>query len=217
MNNRFAVIGLGRFGLAVAESLRGRASLLVCDRNAALVDAVGDRFDHAIVCDTSDEAAFREAGLDSVGTAVVAIGADALEASILTTELLRQARVPRIVARANTAVHARVLRAVGAHETVNPEADMGARIAQRLVAPNLLEALEFGEDTEVAQLAVPRQLVGQTLETGGVRRTYGLTVLVVRRDGQTLNNPSAQLVLQSGDVLIVLGKPQDVRAFASLV
>jgi trk system potassium uptake protein TrkA len=149
--------------------------------------------------------------------AVVAIGAESMEASILTTALLRQIGVPRIVARSLSDLHARVLRAVGAHEVVSPEVEMGQRLAYRLSHPNVLDRVDLGDNTELAELEVPAQYVGKTLVEIDVRRRFDLTVVAIHRDGRIIANPPRDDVLSAGEVLVVIGSTDAVARFAAKV
>jgi trk system potassium uptake protein TrkA len=166
--------------------------------------------------DTTDEQALRELRLERVSCAVVAIGAQSMEASILTTALLRQMGVPRIVARALNELHARVLRAVGAHEVVSPEEEMGQRLARRLSEPNVLERLELGDDAELVELAAPESFIGRTLVDLNVRQEFGVTVVAVRRAGSVRASVGAVDRLEPGDVLVVIGDTEGTRRLAAL-
>lgn len=217
MAQQFAVIGLGTFGRNVALNLaRSGQPVLAIDRSEAEVAALAGELDAVICADASDEQTLREIGVHRMGCAVVAIGAESMEASILVTALLRQLGIPRIVARALTELHARVLHAVGAHEVVSPEAEMGLRLARRLAEPNVIARLELGEDAELAEITAPQSFVGKTLVELDVRRRYGVTVVALRRGGTTLANLGGQERLRDGDVLVTIGAPEAVRRIAAL-
>lgn len=217
MVGQFVVIGLGIFGRTVAVNLaRSGHSVLAVDLDQREVDRVAPELDSVVRADATDEQALRELRLERVSCAVVAIGAQAMEASILTTALLRQMGVPRIVARSLSELHARVLRAVGAHEVVSPEEEMGHRLARRLAEPNVLERLELGEDAELVELAAPESFIGQTLVDLKVRQRFGVTVVAVRRAGSVRASPGAGDRLEPGDVLVVIGDPEGASRLAAL-
>ena len=164
MVGQFVVIGLGMFGRNVALNLaRSGQAVLAIDLDQEEVDRLAPDLDSVIRADATDEEALRELRLERMSCAVVAIGAQSMEASILTTALLRQIGVPRIVARSLSELHARVLRAVGAHEVVSPEEEMGQRLARRLAEPSVLERLELGDDAQLAELAAPESFIGKSL------------------------------------------------------
>ncbi len=217
MPGEYAVIGAGQFGRAVALSLASKGqSVMVLDRRADILGGLQDEVDAVLVLDSTDEKALMEIGVQRVSTAIVAIGMDSLEASIMTTALLRQLGVPRIVARAINNLHARVLRAVGAHEVVDPEEEMGRRLAQRLMQPSIREQLELGNAT-LAEVQLPAQFVGKSLKDLDMRNKFGLSVVVVKRGDQVVANPSATEALQVGDILVLFGTHEAIEKLARLV
>lgn len=217
MNGEFVVIGLGIFGRNVALSLaRAGQSVMAIDRDPAELQTVADEIDAALCLDTTNEATLRDLGLERMSCAVVAIGNAAMEASILTTALLRQIGVQRIIARATSELHGRVLQAVGAHQVVNPEQEMGARVAQKLATPNVLERLELGDGVDVAEVEVPEALVGRSLIDLEIRRRFGITVAAVRRGGRIKATVTGEERLETGDVLVVIGTSQSITRLAAL-
>lgn len=217
MVGEFVVIGLGIFGRTVALNLaRSGQVVLAVDIDQDEVNRVAPELDSVIRADTTDEEALRELRLERMSCAVVAIGAQSMEASILTTALLRQIGVPRIVARSLSELHARVLRAVGAHEVVSPEEAMGARLARRLAEPNVLERIDLGDDAELAEIAAPESFTGKSLVELEVRRQFDITVVAIRRGGSVRANVPAGEKLRPGDVLVVIGEPEGIRRLATL-
>ena len=218
MVGEFVVIGLGMFGRMVATSLaREGQAVLAIDNNEDEVTRMAADLDAVVRADATDESALRELQLERMSCAVVAIGAESMEASILATALLRQIGVPRIVARSLSELHARVLRAVGAHEVVSPEVEMGQRLAYRLSHPNVLDRVELGANTELAELEVPAQYVGKTLVEIDVRRRFDITVVAIQRDGHIVANLRRDEKLGAGEVLVVIGSPDAVARFAAKV
>ncbi len=218
MVGEFVVIGLGMFGRMVATSLaREGQTVLAIDTNEDEVNRMATELDAVVRADATDEEALRNLRLDRVSCAVVAIGAESMEASILATALLRQIGVPRIVARSLSDLHARVLRAVGAHEVVSPEVEMGQRLAYRLSHPNVLDRVDLGDNIELAELEVPAQYVGKTLVELDVRRRFDITVVAIHRGDKIVANPSRDEALQAGETLMVIGSSSAVARFAAKV
>jgi trk system potassium uptake protein TrkA len=218
MVGEFVVIGLGMFGRMVASSLaREGQSVLAIDLNEEEVNRMAADLDSVVCADATDESSLRELRLERMTCAVVAIGAESMEASILATALLRQIGVPRIVARSLSDLHARVLRAVGAHEVVSPEVEMGQRLAHRLSHPNVLDRVSLSAHTELAELEVPAQYVGKTLVEIDVRRRFDITVIAIQRGGEVISNLRRDEVLRAGEVLVVIGSPDAIARFAAKV
>jgi trk system potassium uptake protein TrkA len=214
----FAVIGLGRFGRSLALSLSQYGqSVMAIDSREEVVKSVSSEVDNAVQADTSDEETLAELGLERMTCVVVAIGADSMEASILTTALLRQRGVTRIVARALNPLHSRVLLAVGANEIINPEGEMGERLARQLSAPNLLAQVGLEGEGSMAELDVPRAFVAQTLLETQVRDLYDVSVIAIRRRERVIVNPKAHERLEGDDRLIVFGRKDSIRKLSALV
>jgi trk system potassium uptake protein TrkA len=214
---QFVVIGLGIFGRNVALNLaRHGQAVLAIDIDQEEIDRLAPDLDSVVRADATDEEALRELRLERMSCAVVAIGAQSMEASILTTALLRQVGVPRIVARSLSELHERVLRAVGAHEVVSPEKEMGQRLARRLAEPGVLERLELGEDAQLAEIAAPESFIGRSLVELEVRRQFDVTVVAIRRGGSVRANVAPGDRLQQGDVLVVIGDPAGIHRLATL-
>jgi trk system potassium uptake protein TrkA len=217
MPGRFAVIGMGQFGKAVVRNLAERGqSVLAIDNHQDELDLVEEIVDSAVCADTTDETVLQDLQLARMTCVVVAIGAASMESSILTTALLKQLGVPRIVARSISDLHSRVLRAVGAHETINPEDEMGTRLARRLAEPNVLEQFDLGDAAQIAEIEAPQKFVGRTLVEIDVRNRYGVSVVAIKRQESVIANPAASTVLKTGDILVLLGGAPSIRALAAL-
>lgn len=133
----------------------------------------------------------------------------------MTTALLAQMGTPRIIARAASNLHARVLRQVGAHEVVDPEGQMGRRLAQRLSRPNVLDQFDLG-DAIIAEVQVPQSLSGQTLAEADLRNQYGVSVIAFQDEDEVDPNPGPQDTLDEEDVLVLLGSRESIDQIAAL-
>jgi trk system potassium uptake protein TrkA len=212
----FAVIGLGRFGRAVARSLvREGQAVLVIDHDPARLEALAGEVDATSRADTTDEQAMAALQLGRMACVVVTIGSRATEASVLTVAILRELRVPRIVARAFDERHARLLLAIGANEVLDPEDEIGTRLASRLVRPGVLDQIHFGDAT-VAEVEAPEAFVGSSLGELDLRKRLSLSVLAIQRGGQVTANPGAGATVESGDVLVLLGSEAAISRVAAL-
>ncbi|MFC0503620.1 potassium channel family protein [Micromonospora costi] len=210
-----AVVGLGRFGAHLAESLtRLGHEVMAIDRNAELVQRWSDRLDRVVQADSTEEDVLRQIGVPDLPRAVVAIGAS-VEASVLSVLALVEVGVPQIWARATSSKHARILSSVGAHHVIFPEAETGERVAH-LIVTRMLDFVEFGDDFAIAKVRVPQSLVGQALSQVRPIDRYGVRVLGAKPRGEPFRYASDSTVLQEGSVLVVEGSIAQVQGFAEL-
>lgn len=209
------VIGLGRFGSAVANQLQDLGhEVMGIERDEALVQAASGELTYVVQADATDEAAMRQLGVADVRHVVVAIG-DGVQASILATATLSDMGIPDIWAKALTEQHARILERVGAHHVVFPERDMGSRVAHR-VTGKMLEYVQIDESFAIVETRVPRHLEGRTLLESGIRADHGVNVVAVKHLGSTFTHPSPQTVLEAGSLVLVAGDVVNVERFAAL-
>ena len=209
---QYAVIGMGRFGTSVAMTLvNAGQEVLVVDSDEERIQKVAEHFTHAVVVDTTDEASFAALGIRNFDMVVVAIGHD-VQASVLTTLLLKEMGVRHIVAKAANALHGKMLEKVGADQVVFPERDMGQRVARSLVAPNILDLMALSDDDQIAELTLPTDWADKTIVELNIRRNFGVSVLGIHRGGKFLTSPGAETMLMAGDVLLVMGKKEAISA-----
>jgi trk system potassium uptake protein TrkA len=208
------VIGLGRFGGAVAETIAALGQdVLGIDENAERVQAWAERLTHVVQADSTEAETLRRIGVADFPRAIVAIGSD-VEASVLTVLALTELAVPEIWAKALSPKHGRILERTGAHRVVYPEADMGRRVAM-LVATNMLDLMEFADGTALGQTRVPEEAVGRTLGECTMRLGWGVQVVGVKRAGQAFAPAEPGTRLEAEDVLIVVGETRRIEAFAA--
>lgn len=209
------VIGLGRFGGAVAETLaRLGHDVLGVDEDAALVQSWGERLAHVVQANTADAETLRQLGIADFQHAVVGIGTD-IEASVLTTLALSELGVPDIWAKAISRNHGRILERTGAHHVVLPEATMGERVAH-LVTGKMIDFIEFDDGFSIVKARAPREAVGRTLAESALRTRYGITIVGVKRPGLDFAYARPETVIEPGDLLIVSGDTHAVERFAAM-
>ena len=208
------VIGLGRFGGQVADSLvRLGHEVLGIDEDARLVQKWADQLTHVVQADATDEQALRQLGVPDFGRAVVGIGTD-IEASVLTVLALHEVGLREIWAKAITAKHGKILRSVGANHVIYPEAEMGERVAH-LITGKMLDFIEFDDGFAIAKTRSPASAHNRTLAESGLRSAYGVTVVGVKRSGEDFTYAIPESVVQPGDLLIVAGRTDQVQRFAA--
>ncbi|MEL6348432.1 MAG: TrkA family potassium uptake protein [Myxococcota bacterium] len=213
------VIGLGQFGLALARALEENdVEVVAIDLQADRVALAAERTTEAVQLDAMDEEQLQRLAPASRDLAIVAIGDDSRESSIIVTALLRQMGAPRIIARATEPLHERILRLVGAHEVVNPERNFGERLAARLAYQGILGVLPIGEDLAVTEITAPPQLVGRSLRELELPRRFEVNIVAMRRrrgsGDSRLVMPRADELIEDGDVLLVISTPAAARALA---
>lgn len=209
------VIGLGRFGSAVAQSLaRMGHDVLGIDENATLVQSMADQLTHVVQADSTNVETLRQLGAAEIEHAVVGIGSD-VEASVLTVLALVELGVGTIWAKATNERHGRILERTGAHHVVYPEAGMGKRVAH-MVTGKMIDYIEFDDDYAIAKTRAPRQLAGKTLAASGVRTKFGVTVVGIKRPQQDFTHAQPDTVVHKDDVLVVSGHIEDVEKFAAI-
>lgn len=210
---QFAVIGLGRFGSSLARELvRLDYEVLGIDKCEAIINDMKEELTHAVVADATDEDALRALGVRNFDCAVVAIGDD-IQASVMAAILLKDLGVRQVIAKAITELHGKVLERIGVDRVVFPERDMGVRVAHQLASPNLLDYIGLSREYTIAELAVPKRLAGRTIRELDLRRRFGCSVVAINKRGGVVITPSPDDVVEEKDVMVVIGKNEQVEAF----
>ena len=209
------VIGLGRFGSAVANSLvRLGHDVLAIDESAEIVQHWSDRLTHVVQADSTNSDTLHRLGVHEFGRAVVAIGTD-IEASVLTVLALSELEVPDVWAKALSDKHGRILERTGAHHVVYPEAAMGERVAH-LVTGKMIDFIEFDDGFAIVKTKAPQEATGRTLAESALRSKYGVTVVGVKRPRTDFTYARPETLVETGDLLIVSGPTKLVEQFAAL-
>ncbi len=211
-----AVIGLGRFGSALAQELISSGhQVLGIDADERLVQAMAGELTHVVTADTTDEETLRELGLQDMDSAVVAIGAD-LEASILTVSLLLQMGVRQVWAKANSASHGRILEQLGVEHVIFPEREMGRRVAH-MVSGESLDYVHIDEDFVMVKTIVPEEFDGKTLAEARIRAEHNVTVVATSSGDGNYSPAFPETVLRHGDQIVLAGRTKDLAEFAQIV
>ncbi len=201
----FAVIGLGRFGSSLALTLAGRGYTVVgIDRDRALVQEFADELTQTVALDATDEDALRTIDIASFDTVVVAIGAD-FESNLMATVALKSLGVRHIVCKALSERQQAILLKVGADRVVLPEYEAGQRLAYSLTMPLLLDQLVLDANHAITELRTPGSFVGRSLRQVDLRGRFAITLLAIKRQEEFLISPSADVIMQEEDLLVVIG------------
>jgi len=214
---QFIVVGLGRFGTSVAETLYGLGNdVLAVDSDEEIVQNISERVTHAVQLDANDENSLRALGIGNFDVAIISIGSD-IQASILATLLVKDMGVKHIIAKANDALHAKVLYKIGANRVIFPERDMGVRVAHNLCSSSILDYIELSPDFSIAEIASPKEWENRNLRELNLRATYGINVVAIKRSNEIDVSPSPDEVIQPGDIIVAIGGTQELNSIESLV
>jgi trk system potassium uptake protein TrkA len=207
MKRQVAILGLGRFGVGLANTLLSMGyDVLAMDVDEKKVQAIAPTITRAVQADGTDEAVLKELGVDKFDVAIVAMGSD-IENSVLSTILLRKLGVRYVVGRADNDLHGSILEKIGADKVVYPEREMGTRVAHGLMLTQVLDYMPVAPAYGVAKVSPPNSFVGRTLSELGLGREgkWGIAVLMIHREREVIVTPDRMEVVRAEDTLILSG------------
>lgn len=209
---QFLVIGVGRFGSALATTLYDLGHEVVAiDTEEEAVESIMNSVTHTVIMDSTDEIALRKLGIGNFDTVVVAIGND-LESNILTTVAVKSMGAKYVVCKANSELSAKVLERVGADEVIRPEHDMGVRLAEQISTPSIVDAFKLGENHSVIEIEAQKRLCG-TLHDLNLTNRFGVQVIAVNRSGRTEVSPRAEYEIINDDKVVLIGSNDAIERF----
>lgn len=209
----YMVIGLGRFGSSLAVELCVQGNeVLGIDQSPELVQQYADRLTHAVCADANDPAVLKSLGAVNYDCAVVAMGDD-IASSVLITLSLKELGVPKVICKASSHAHQRVLEKVGADRVVFPEYEMGVKLAQGLSHSDILNYIELSNDYSIVEVELPALWRGKTIRELDVRAKLGVNIIAVRSgaDGTLNVAPGGDRLLADNDKLVVLGTDANIN------
>ncbi|MDD5259397.1 MAG: TrkA family potassium uptake protein [bacterium] len=223
---QFAVIGLGNFGRSVALSLAEKGGqVLAIDKDEERIQDISEKVTYAVKADASDEKVLKSLDIKNVDVAIVSVG-ESMETSIMVSLLLREMGVKMIVTKAISSLHGKVLRKIGVDRVIFPERDIGAKVAESLISPNIYEYIELSPDYSIVELVSPKSFAGKSLKSLDVRKQYKVTIIAIKRKTPEVNDsgetqfkedinvtPFPEDEIESGDVLVVVGADKDINKF----
>ncbi|KIL44718.1 potassium channel family protein [Jeotgalibacillus soli] len=217
MKKEFVVIGLGRFGGSIVRELIEQGmEVMAIDKFEDKIDEFANIATHAVMADSTDESVLRSLGIRNFDHVIVAIGDD-IQASILTTLMLKEIGVKKITVKAQNDYHEKVLKRIGADKVVHPERDMGKRIAHNIVSNNVLDYLELSDEHSIVEIVANDLLIGNTIIGLDIRAQYGINIVAIKRGDEIIVSPQATDEIQEGDILIVIGADSDINRFEKRV
>ncbi|WP_027359716.1 potassium channel family protein [Desulforegula conservatrix] len=215
---QFGVIGLGNFGYYLAVHLyRSGHEVMAIDKNQSLVQRIKDDVTRAIVADTTDLEAITATGIRDMDAVVVCIGS-ILGNSILTVLNLQEIGIKRIIAKALSDSHAKILQKIGVSEILFPERDQAISLAEKLHAPNMLDYLPFMEDYSIVQMAPPSSFLGKKLKDLDLINKYGIQVIAIKEliPERVHMIPTGHFMLKDSDIMIILGDNKSLEKMKKL-
>lgn len=228
MINKFAVIGLGKFGTSIARTLADRgAEVLAVDVDFAKVEQINDTVAFAVALDSTDIKSMRAQGIEGVDAAVIAIGDD-FESLLLTATILQDLKVKRIIARAGNQQQKLILQRLGITEVLSPEDEVGKTVAEMLLHPSMKRFLLLPDDYEIVEIHAPSKVINKSIRDIGLRERYNINLITIKRifdeaqNGHSLQVehivgvPNGDTILQASDIVILLGKTKDVDRFVAV-
>lgn len=212
----FVVIGLGRFGMAVASELSGLGhEVLAIDGNEENIQKMADQVTHAVTGDARDPAVLRALGVRNYDCAIVAVGDDVGNSALITLNL-KDLGVKQVICKAQSHVHRKVLEKIGADRVVFPEHEMGIKLAQSLSSSNILNFIELSDDYGIVEIAAPKTWRGHSLKELDVRARFKVNVIAVRNSQGINVAPGGDYVLSASDVVVALGRTEDTNLLHDL-
>ncbi len=225
---QFAVIGLGKLGVSVANTLSKEGQqVLAIDNVEDKISDISEVVTHAVQIDAIDEKALKAVGIEDIDVAIVSVGS--IESSILITLILKELGIKEIVVRAISPSHGKVLRKIGATRVVFPEKAMGERLAKGLLSPKVLEQIELSEEHSIVEAVAPEEFIGKSLQELDVRARFGVNIIAIRKKtphvtekGETavleeLNvAPLGSDLINEGDILVVIGSNKNIEKLKTM-
>jgi len=208
----FGVIGLGRFGLALAKALAKEGKdVIAIDSDENKIKEVRNDTEYAYVVSELTKAALQETGIQNCDAVIICIG-EKIDTSILTTLNVVSLGVPKVIAKANTYEHGLILEKLGA-EVVYPEHDMAVRLAKRLLTNNVLDYIMLSDDIEISELTLTDKLIGESVADINIRKKLGLNIIAIMHNGKTITNIGPEYKFEKGDVMVVIGNRKNIEQF----
>lgn len=212
---QFLVLGLGRFGQSVAQTLHGKGyEVMAVDGDIDKVNEALEFCTRAVKADLHEETALESIGAGEFDVAVVAVGKDT-EASIMSTMILKELGVKNVIVKANTEIQKKALYKIGADKVVFPERDMGRRVALSLIHDNVFDFMELSDDISIAEIPVLDQWAGKTLIENDIRRNHDINIIAIKNGDDITVSYGGDRILSSDDVLVVIGTVSAISKVAS--
>ncbi|MFC0189742.1 potassium channel family protein [Fictibacillus aquaticus] len=213
MNKQYAVIGLGRFGGSIVREFSQMGhDVLAIDRDMEKVNEFANIATQAVQANSTDEKVLQSLGIRNFNHVIVSIGED-IQSSILTTLLLKESGVKKVWVKAQNDYHHKVLEKLGADRIIHPERDMALRVAQLITSEKIIDFIELSHEHSIVEVEVTDKVIGRTLTELDVRARFGCNIVAIKRGDDIHVSPIADVTLQRNDILVVIGRNEDLNRF----
>ncbi len=207
----FVIIGCGRFGASVARTLYGLGNeVMVIDSSEDVIREIAEETTYAVCADAMDKKVLDDLGLSNFDVAVIAIGSD-IQASIMATLVVKELGIKKVITKAQSEIHKKVLDKIGADKVVFPERDMGIRVAHNLTSTNILDFIEVSPDYNIIELRALKEWEDKTLAQLELSNKYKINVMAIKGREKILVSPNGGDIIKKRDILVVIGNTEDIK------
>ena len=215
VKKEFVVLGLGIFGKSVATTLaESGCEVLVVDLNEDKINEIADKVTYAVKADATDADTLKTLGISNFDGAIIAMG-ESFESSVMATILVKELGIPYVLAKANSELHARILKRVGADMVVFPEKETGIKIANNLMSDNFFDAIELSSTFSMMDIEVLDEWIGKSLKDLKLRSSFKINVIGIKKKENLNINPAADDAIEKGDVLVIIGSNETLNKLAN--
>ncbi|WP_456398984.1 potassium channel family protein [Mesoaciditoga sp.] len=215
MSKQYVVIGLGEFGKNLAKYLQDMGNeVLAIDGADEIVQELSSDLTYVVKADATSQEALEALGVKNFDVAIVSVGGKDVQASILISLILKDMKIPTIIARASTELHGRVLEKIGVNLVVYPEKEMALSLAKKLTMPNVVEKATVAGNYKIYEVKTPASFDGKSLQELKLNKRYEMTVMLVKGADEKIEFPSAQTILRKDDTMIVLSTDEGMKTFS---
>ncbi len=214
MANQYVVIGLGEFGKNIAKALQDIGKeVLAIDNSEEVVQNLSSELTYVVKADATSQEALNALGVKNFDVSIVSVGGKDVQASILISLILKDMKIPKIVARASNELHGRVLEKIGVDIVVYPEKEMAINLANKLSMPNVVDRAPVAGNYKIYEIKAPKSFNGKSLKDLQLNKRYEMTIMLTKKEN-TISFPSADTTISDDETLIVLSTDEGMRAFA---
>lgn len=212
----YGIIGLGRFGFALAEELAANGcELVVVDKDEDKVNKAAEFTENAHIINSLTKESLQHAGIHECDVVIIGI-AEQIDVCILTTLHVKRFGVKRVIVKATSGEQGDILEMMGA-EVVYPERDMAMRLANKLLAPNLLEYIQLSDDINIMEIEVTEKIAGQSIISLNVRKNYKLNIVAIKHGEDVLIDFNPDFRFSTGDTITVIGRKENISRFEDIM